>query len=87
LWKSYENNSPSFCFKPPILTIGPGAKFFYVIQVSILKSILKMAEKIPFGEGASITDHHLFVEWIINYGKLEWKSLLNKLIKEFGMLF
>ena len=52
----------------------------------ILKFLFTMAEKLPFGEGASINRPPLCsMVWIINFGKLEWKYLLNLLIKEFGM--
>ena len=46
-----------------------------------------MAEKLPSGRVPQLIDHLCSVVWIINFGKLEWKSLLNLLIKEFGMQF
>jgi len=59
LRKSFINNSPRYCLRPSILTIGIKAKFLKVTQVFDPK-IFFMAEKLPFGEGTSINREPLF---------------------------
>ncbi len=87
-WKSFQkpllNNSPPSHLRPYILTIGIKSLVLEKYSSVILKLFLWL-ENYLLRRVLQLTNHLCFVVWIISIGKLEWKSLLNPLIKEFGM--
>jgi len=59
--KYYKKFTPSFCLRPYILTIGIKSWVLEKYSSLILKkNFFLMAEKLPFGKGASINRPHLF---------------------------
>ena len=82
--KSSLNHSPPYSLKPCILTIGIRAWFLKVIQVDP-KIFFLWLENNLLRKVLQSTNHLYFVDWITSIGKLEWKSLWNRLIKEFGI--
>jgi len=82
LRKTFKNNSPPSlsCFRPTILTIGIKSKVLESYSRFDPKSIF-MADKLPFGEGASINRPPLFCGVNYQFWKVRMKffvELINK---------